>query len=54
MKTFEKMLERLQEEKHIIVSTLFVEQFVNYCNERGVHPNGGAFIDGEYAQVLYI
>lgn len=54
MKTFEQMLKRLQKEKHIIVSLLFVEQFVNYCNERGVVVNGGAFVDGEYAQVLYI
>lgn len=50
----DRMLEQLKANKHIIVSLMFVEQFIGYCNERGVHPNGGAFIDGEYAQYLYI
>lgn len=54
MKTFEQMLKRLQEEKHIIVSLLFVNEFIEFCNERGVVVNGGAFVDGEYAQFVYL
>lgn len=51
---FEVMFERLKANRHIIVSLLLVDMFVDYCNERGVYPNGGAFVVGESAQVLYI
>lgn len=50
----ERMLKELQTNGHIIVSLMYVEEFVEYCNERGIYPSGGAFIEGEDAQVLYI
>lgn len=50
----ERMLKELQTNGHIIVSLMYVEEFVEYCNKRGVFPSGGAFIDGESAQFLYI
>lgn len=50
----DRMLEQLQADKWLIVSLLFVNEFIDFCNERGVYPSGGAFVDGEYAQVLYI
>jgi hypothetical protein len=50
----DRMLEQLKADKWIIVSLLFVNEFIDFCNQQGIYPNGGAFVDGEYAQVLYI
>lgn len=54
MKTFEQMLKRLQEEKHIIVSLLFVNEFIEFCHTRGVYPSGGRILYEENAQFVYL
>lgn len=54
MGNFEVMFENLKANKYIIVSSLLVDMFIDYCNERGVCVNGGAFVVDEFAQVLYI
>lgn len=48
-----KMFEELQSVGIVLVSFILLDDFIKYCNERGVHPSGGAFVADE-AQYLYI
>lgn len=51
---FERMLEELQAYGYIIVSMLFIDEFLAFCEGRGVRPNGGRILYAENAQFLYI
>lgn len=54
MKEIEKKFKELLEQKHTELSCMWVQYFVTYCNERGVYPNGGAFLPEKDAQIIYI
>jgi hypothetical protein len=48
------MLEELQAQKWLIVSRMFLDEFIAFCNERGVYPSGGRIIYEENAQFVYL
>ena len=50
----DRMLEELQAQKWIIVSLMFVNEFIEFCNERGVYPSGGRILYEEDAQFVYL
>lgn len=50
----DRMLEELQAEQWLIVSRMFLDEFIAFCNERGVYPKRGRTLDEEDAQVVYI
>lgn len=54
MKRFERMFEELQAQKWLIVSQMCIEEFIAFCNERGVYPSGGRILYEENAQFVYL
>ena len=47
-------LEEIQKEKIVLVEMERVESFIDYANQRGVHPSGGAFTNDLKSQYLYL
>ena len=50
----DRMLEELQAQNWIIVSRMFVDEFIEFCHTKGVYPSGGRILYEENAQFLCI
>ena len=50
----DRIFEELKAYGYVIVSMLFIDEFLAFCEERGVRPNGGRILYEENAQYLYI
>lgn len=50
----DRMLEELQAQKWLIVSRMFLDEFIEFCHTRGVYPSGGRILYEEDAQFVYI
>lgn len=49
-----KKLAELNREKSIIVSLMFIDEFIAYCNERGHNPKLGRILYEENARFVYL
>lgn len=49
-----KMLAQLTRDKSIIVSLMFIDEFIAFCNERGHNPKRGRILYEESARFVYL
>ena len=50
----DRIFEELQAYGYVIVSRLFIDEFLAFCEERGVRPSCGRILYEENAQFVYL